>query len=60
MSFNVYIKADDIYEDITEAIKTRCDISNCELSGPPPDKKNKKFVGLSCCFKSKSLYLLNR
>ena len=30
--FTVYIKTDDIYEDIAEAVETRFDTSNSELA----------------------------
>ena len=35
----VYIKADDIYEDIAEDVETRFDTSNYELDGPLPKEK---------------------
>ena len=38
----VYIKTDDINEDIAEDVETRFDISNCELNRPLPKGKNKK------------------
>ena len=38
----VYIKTDDINEDIGEDVETRFDISNCELNRPLPKGKNKK------------------
>ena len=34
--FIVYIKIDDIYKDIAEDIKTRCDTSNYKLHRPLP------------------------
>ena len=45
-SFIVYIKADDIYKDIEEDIKTRFDTSNYELHRPLSREKNKKVIGL--------------
>ena len=45
-SFIVYIKADDIYEDIAEDVKTRFKTSNYELDSPLPKPKNKKVIGL--------------
>ena len=40
-SFIVYVKIDDIYEDITEDVE-----SNYELEMPPPKVRNKKITGL--------------
>ena len=37
-SFIVYIKTDDIYEDIAEDVETRFHISNYELDRPIPKK----------------------
>ena len=45
-SLIVYIKTDDINEDIAEDVETRFDISNCELNRPLPKGKNKKTIGL--------------
>ena len=45
-SFIVYIKADDIYKDISEDVETRFDTSNSELDKPFPKGKNKKVIGL--------------
>ena len=45
-NFIVYIKADDIYEDIAEDFKTRFKTSNYELDSPLPKRKNKKGIGL--------------
>ena len=44
-SFIVYIKADDIYEDIAEDVKTRFKTSNYELDSPLPKRKNKTVIG---------------
>ena len=41
-----YIKADHIYKDIAEDVKTRFYTSNYELSRPLPKGKNKKVIGL--------------
>ena len=40
-SFIVYIKTDDIYNDIAEDNYTRFDTSNYELDRPLPKIKNK-------------------
>ena len=45
-SFIVYVKADDIHEDIAEDVETRFDTSNYELDRPLPKVKNKKVIGL--------------
>ena len=45
-SFIVYIKKDDIYEDIAEDVETRFDTSNYELDRLLPKGKNKKVIGL--------------
>ena len=70
-SFIVYIKTDDIYENIAEDVETRFDASNYELDRPVAkgnyekviglmkdeidDKTMKKFIGLS----AKTYYLIN-
>ena len=41
-TFIVYIKADDIFEDIVEGVGTRFDTSNYDLDRPLPKGKNKK------------------
>ena len=41
-SFIVYIKTDDIYEDIAEDVEARFDTSNYEIDRPLPKGKNKK------------------
>ena len=38
----VYIKRDDIYEDILEDVETRFNPPNFELDRPLPKMKNKK------------------
>ena len=45
-SFIVYIKADDIYIDITGDVETKFDTWNYELDKPLPKGKNKKLIGL--------------
>ena len=45
-SFIVYIKIDDIYQDIAENLETRLDTSNYELDSLLPKGKNKKVFGL--------------
>ena len=45
-SFMVYLKTDDIYEDITEDVETRFDTSNYEVERPFWKGKNKKVIGL--------------
>ena len=45
-SFIVYIKIDDIYQDIAENLETRLDTSNYELDSLLPKGKNKKVIGL--------------
>ena len=44
--FIVYIKTDDIYEDLPEDVETRFDTSNYELKRPKSKEKNKKVIGL--------------
>ena len=41
-SFIVYIKTDDIAEDIAEDVETRFDTLNYELDRPLPKERNKK------------------
>ena len=45
-SFIVYIKAYDIYKDITEDVETRFDTSNYNLERPLLKGKNEKVIGL--------------
>ena len=40
--FIIYIKADQIYKDIAEDIKTRLNTSNYELDRPFPKREKKK------------------
>ena len=42
--FLVYIKTDDIYNDIVESAGLRFDTSNCELYRPLPKGKNRKDI----------------
>ena len=42
----VYIKTDDIYEDIPRDVENRFDTLNYELDRPLPKGKNKKVIGL--------------
>ena len=46
MDFIVYIKTDNIYEDITEDVERRSDASNYELNRQLPKGKNKKVIGV--------------
>ena len=46
VNFIVYIKTDDIYEDIAEDIETRFDTSNHELDRPLPEGRNEKVIRL--------------
>ena len=39
--FNVYIKTDDIYKDMSEDVETRFDISKYELDRSLPKGKSK-------------------
>ena len=45
-SLIAYIKANDIYKDIAEDVKTRFDTSKYELDRQLPNGKNKKVTGL--------------
>ena len=45
-TFIVHVKADDIYKDIAEDVKTRYDTSNYESGKPLPKGKNKKVIEL--------------
>ena len=46
VSFMVYIKAKDIYVDISKDVETKFNISNYQLDRPLPNGKNKKVIGL--------------
>ena len=66
-SFNVYIKTDDVYEDIGEDVEARFDTSNYELDRPLTKEKklksnwiNKRWIRWKnhdkiCWIKSKNL-----
>ena len=41
-SFIIYIKTDDVYEDIADDVQKRFDTSNYEVNRPLPTRKNKK------------------
>ena len=41
-SFIVFIKADDVYKDISKDVETSFGTSNCELDRPLPKGKIKK------------------
>ena len=45
-SFIIYIKTEDVYEDIADDVEKRFDTSNYEVNRPLPTGKNKKVTGL--------------
>ena len=45
-SFIMNIKTNDFYEDISNDVENRFDISNYEVNRPYPTGKNKKVIGL--------------
>ena len=45
-SFIVHIKTEDVYEDITNDVEKRFDLSNYATERPLPTGKNKKVIGL--------------
>ena len=45
-SFNVYIKANDIFNNIAEDVGTRFDTSNYELHNPLTKGENNTVIGL--------------
>ena len=45
-SFIIYIKTEDVYEDIADDVEKRFDMSNYEVNRPLPTGKNKKVIGL--------------
>ena len=45
-SFIIYIKTEDIFEDITNDVEKRFDTSDCEVNRPLFTRKNKKMIGL--------------
>ena len=44
--FFVYIKTDDIYDDVAENVAARFETSNYKLERLLPKGKNKKVIGL--------------
>ena len=44
--FIIYIKAEDVYEDIANDVGKRFDTSTYEINRPLPKGKNKKVIGL--------------
>ena len=40
-SFIIYIKTEDVYEDIADNVEKRFDTSNCEVNRPLPAGKNR-------------------
>ena len=45
-SFSIYIKTEDLYEDIADDVDKRFDTSNYEVNRPSSTGKNKKVIGL--------------
>ena len=45
-NFIIYIKAEDVYEDIANDVEKRFDTSNYEINRPLPKGKNKIVIGL--------------
>ena len=45
-NFIINIKAEDFYEDISNDVEKRFDISNYEIKTPLPIGRNKKLIGL--------------
>ena len=45
-SLIIYIKSENVYEDIADAIEKRFDTSNYEVNRPLLTRKNKKLLGL--------------
>ena len=45
-SFFIYIKTEDVYEDIADDVEKQFDKSNYEFNRPLPTGKNKKLIGL--------------
>ena len=45
-SFIIYIKSEDVYEDIADDAERRFHTSNYEVNRPFPTGKNKKVIGL--------------
>ena len=45
-SFIIYIKTENVYEDVEDDFEKRFDTSNYEVNRPLPTRKNKKVIGL--------------
>ena len=45
-NFIIYIRTEDVYEDIADNVEKRFDTSSYEVNGPLPAGKNKKVIGL--------------
>ena len=45
-SFIIYIKTEDVYEDITDDFGKRFDTPNYEVNRTLPTRNNKKVIGL--------------
>ena len=45
-SFIIYIKTEDVYEDIKKDVEKRFDKFNYDISRPLPKDKNRKVIGL--------------
>ena len=45
-SFIIYIKTEDVYEDIADDVEKISDTSNYEVNRPLPTRKNKNVTGL--------------
>ena len=45
-SFIVYIKTENVYEDVAGDVEKRFDISNYEVNRPLPTRNNKEVIGL--------------
>ena len=69
-SFIVYIKTENVYEDIADDVEKRFDISNYEVNRPLPTRNNKEVIGLmkdelggmnmiECCTQTENIFLLN-
>ena len=43
-SFIIYVKAEDLFADITKGVETRFDTTNYELDRPLPNGKNKNVI----------------
>ena len=45
-SFIIYIKTEDVYENMADDVEKRFDTSNYKVNRPLPTGKNKKVIGL--------------